>query len=203
IVFVGIENLLRGDIPNARRLVPFGFGLIHGFGFASALREAGIGSGTGGIVLPLFSFNLGVELGQIMVAALALPIIWKLRENRMDQRGELHEDYRENCGALKAADGVCCNCLRAHHRDLIGRIKKGGSDEEILESCFEKGRRLNDGDLFVWTGFASKLGWRDSVTPRLEQRKKEMGIADRNDIQCIPDLIDFDEGRFPEASESP
>jgi hydrogenase/urease accessory protein HupE len=83
IVFVGIENLLRGDIPTARRMVPFGFGLIHGFGFASALREAGIGSGTGGIILPLFSFNLGVELGQIMVAAVALPIIWKLRENPM------------------------------------------------------------------------------------------------------------------------
>ena len=83
IVFVGIENLLHGDIPTARRVVAFGFGLIHGFGFASALREAGIGSGTGGIVLPLFSFNLGVELGQIMVAALALPIIWKLRENPM------------------------------------------------------------------------------------------------------------------------
>ena len=82
IVFVGIENLLRGDIPNARRMVAFGFGLIHGFGFASALREAGIGSGVG-IVLPLFSFNLGVELGQIMVAAAALPIIWKLRENPM------------------------------------------------------------------------------------------------------------------------
>jgi hydrogenase/urease accessory protein HupE len=81
IVFVGVENLLRGDVPKARRMVPFGFGLIHGFGFASALQEAGIGSGTGGIVLPLFSFNLGVELGQIMVAAVALPIIWKLREN--------------------------------------------------------------------------------------------------------------------------
>jgi hydrogenase/urease accessory protein HupE len=83
IVFVGVENLLRGDIPNARRMVPFGFGLIHGFGFASALQEAGIGARTGGIVLPLFSFNLGVELGQIMVAAVALPIIWKLRENPM------------------------------------------------------------------------------------------------------------------------
>jgi hydrogenase/urease accessory protein HupE len=83
IVFVGIENLLRGDIPTARRMVAFGFGLIHGFGFASALREAGIGSGTGGILLPLFSFNLGVEVGQIMVAAAALPIIWKLRENPM------------------------------------------------------------------------------------------------------------------------
>ena len=83
IVFVGAENLLRGEIPKARRMVPFGFGLIHGFGFASALREADIGSGTGGIVLPLFSFNFGVELGQIMVAAVALPVIWKLRENPM------------------------------------------------------------------------------------------------------------------------
>jgi hydrogenase/urease accessory protein HupE len=83
IVFVGIENLLRGDSPKARRIVAFGFGLIHGFGFASALREAGIGSGTGGIVLPLFSFNFGVELGQIMVTAAVLPIIWKLRENPM------------------------------------------------------------------------------------------------------------------------
>jgi hypothetical protein len=34
-------------------------------------------------VLPLFSFNLGVELGQVMVAAAALPIIWKLREKPM------------------------------------------------------------------------------------------------------------------------
>ena len=66
---------------------------------------------------------------------------------RMHLRGELHEDYQENFGALKAADGVCCNFLRVHHRDLIERVKQGGTDEEILEWCFEKGRRLNDGDL--------------------------------------------------------
>ena len=79
IVYVGIENLLRSDVPKARQLVTFGFGLIHGFGFASVLREMGIGAGTDGIALPLLSFNVGVELGQIMVAAVALPIIWKLR----------------------------------------------------------------------------------------------------------------------------
>jgi len=110
-------------------------------------------------------------------------------------RGESHSE--------KAADGTCCNFLRVHHRDLIERVKQGGTDEEILEWCFEKGRRLNDGDLFVWNGFGSKLGWRDSITPRLEQRKKEAGIADRNDILTIPDLIDFDEGRFPRASKAP
>jgi hydrogenase/urease accessory protein HupE len=81
IVFVGVENILRRGVPKARRLVPFGFGLIHGFGFASVLCEMGIGSGTGGVALPLLSFNLGVELGQIMVAVVALPIVWKLRAN--------------------------------------------------------------------------------------------------------------------------
>jgi hydrogenase/urease accessory protein HupE len=79
IVYVGVENLLRGDNPKARQLLTFGFGFIHGFGFASALRETGIGSRTGGVVLPLLSFNVGVEFGHIMVAAAALPIIWKLR----------------------------------------------------------------------------------------------------------------------------
>jgi hydrogenase/urease accessory protein HupE len=81
IVYVGVENILRSGVPKARRLVPFGFGLIHGFGFASVLREMGIGAGTGGVALPLLSFNFGVELGQIMVASAALPIIWKLRAN--------------------------------------------------------------------------------------------------------------------------
>ncbi len=82
IVFVGIENLWRGDIPTARRMVAFGFGLIHGFGFASALREAGSARAPAASFCRCL-FNLGVELGQIMVAALALPIIWKLRENPM------------------------------------------------------------------------------------------------------------------------
>jgi len=114
---------------------------------------------------------------------------------RLHARGELHEDYHKNFGAAKAADGVCCNFLRVHHRDLIERVKQGGADEEILQWCFEKGRRLNEGDLVVWNGFASKLGWRDFASPVLEEAKKKHAIADRDDILTIPDLIDFDEGR--------
>src|SRR5881398_2116042 len=92
---------------------------------------------------------------------------------RLLARGELHEDYQENFGAPQTADSACCNFLRVHHRDLIERVKQGGTDEEILEWCFENGRRLNQGDLFVWNGFASKLGWRDSATSILEESKKE------------------------------
>jgi hypothetical protein len=120
---------------------------------------------------------------------------------RMYAQGELHEDYHENLGEAKAADGICCNFLRVDYADLRDRVFQGGTDEEILEWCFEKGRRLNEGDLFVWNGFASKLGWRDSITPRLEQRKKKAGISDRTDILTIPDFIDFDEGRFPEGTK--
>ena len=122
---------------------------------------------------------------------------------RLHSRGELHEDYHKNFGAPRTADSACCNFLRVHHRDLRERVKQGGTDEEILEWCFEKGRRLNEGDLLVWNGFLSKLGWRDFVTPSLAESKKNLGISDRDDIATIPDLIDFDEGRFPEASKTP
>jgi Domain of unknown function (DUF5069) len=114
---------------------------------------------------------------------------------RLHARGELHEDYHENLGAVKALDGACCNFLRVHYRDLHDRVLEDGTDEEILEWCFEKGRRLNQGDLVVWNGFASKFGWRDFATPNLEEKKRKHGIADRADIVTIPDLIDFDEGR--------
>jgi hydrogenase/urease accessory protein HupE len=83
IVYVGIENLLRGDDPKGRWLLTFAFGLIHGFGFASVLRELGVGANGSSIAVPLISFNLGVELGQLFIAGLALPIIWKLRERPM------------------------------------------------------------------------------------------------------------------------
>ena len=79
IVYVGLENLWRHGDPHKRWLLTFSFGLIHGFGFATALREMGVGQRAGGVLLPLFGFNLGVELGQLTVAAIVLPIVWKLR----------------------------------------------------------------------------------------------------------------------------
>jgi len=114
---------------------------------------------------------------------------------RLHARGELGADYHANLGATKAADGACCNFLRVNYVDLRERVLQGGTDEEILEWCFEKGRRLNDGDLMIWNCFSSKLGWNDFATPMLERQKKKHGIADRTDIVTIPDLIDFDEGR--------
>ena len=77
IVYVGIENLFRRNLDR-RWLVTFAFGLVHGLGFASVLRDAGEGLRGVGIVAPLLSFNLGVEAGQIAIAAVALPLMWKI-----------------------------------------------------------------------------------------------------------------------------
>ena len=71
VAFVAVENLLPRP-PRGRLLLVFAFGLIHGLGFASALRE--IGLPRRGLVLALIAFNLGVELGQLLVVCLALPI---------------------------------------------------------------------------------------------------------------------------------
>jgi HupE / UreJ protein len=63
----------------ARRLwlVAFGFGLIHGFGFASVLADLALPQGA--LVLALLGFNLGVEIGQLMLVALFLALCWALR----------------------------------------------------------------------------------------------------------------------------
>jgi hydrogenase/urease accessory protein HupE len=86
ITFVGVENLVRRGEPKGRWLLTFAFGLVHGFGFASVLREAGVGAGGRALALPLFSFNLGVELGQLAVVAILLPLLWKLRTRRLFDR---------------------------------------------------------------------------------------------------------------------
>jgi hydrogenase/urease accessory protein HupE len=72
VAYVGFENLIARR-PRGRWLIVFGFGLVHGLGFASVLRE--IGLPRRGLVLSLVSFNLGVELGQLLVVGLTLPIL--------------------------------------------------------------------------------------------------------------------------------
>jgi hydrogenase/urease accessory protein HupE len=80
IVYVGIENLVRRQAVSHRALLTFGFGLVHGFGFAGALREMGVGSNGGAVALPLLAYNSGVEIGQMMVAGVILPLLWRFKD---------------------------------------------------------------------------------------------------------------------------
>ena len=114
---------------------------------------------------------------------------------RLFAKGELGEEYHKNMGIPRSADGACLNFLRVNYDDLRKRVLEGGSDEEILEWCYEKGRRLNEGDLVIWNQFMKKFGWNDFQTPVLEKLKQDLGIADRDDIQTIGDLMDFEEKR--------
>src|SRR5204863_4272248 len=72
---------------------------------------------------------------------------------RRHARRELHEDYHKNLGAAKAAHGACCNFLRVTYDDLRQRALQNGTDDEILERCLEKGRRLNEDDIVIWNCF--------------------------------------------------
>jgi hydrogenase/urease accessory protein HupE len=78
IVLVGADNLLaRPGGRDARPLYALGFGLVHGFGFAGVLRETGLPAGALG--WSLFSFNLGVEIGQLLVVAVVATALQALR----------------------------------------------------------------------------------------------------------------------------
>lgn len=82
IVFIGVEiiRLQRGDMGLTVRqpwIVAFCFGLLHGFGFATALTNLGLPPGD--LPLALFSFNAGVEIGQVAFVLLVLALAWSAR----------------------------------------------------------------------------------------------------------------------------
>ncbi|MDQ6764485.1 MAG: HupE/UreJ family protein [Verrucomicrobiota bacterium] len=85
IVFVGVHALLGRRTGDTRMLFAFGFGLVHGFGFASVLREMALPRQALG--WSLFSFNAGVEVGQICIVAVVAPLLALVR-NRSAAAGE-------------------------------------------------------------------------------------------------------------------
>jgi len=77
IVFVGADNLVRGSGRDVRAWVALVFGLVHGFGFANVLREFGLPPEALG--WSLFSFNLGVEIGQLAIVLLVATVLEAIR----------------------------------------------------------------------------------------------------------------------------
>jgi hypothetical protein len=77
-VVLAAANNLKPMVERRRWMVAFGFGLIHGFGFASVLAELGLPRET--LVLSLLGFNLGVEIGQLAIVAAFLPLAYWLRD---------------------------------------------------------------------------------------------------------------------------
>ena len=86
VVIAALSNL-RGTVTKRRWVMAFAFGLIHGFGFASVLADLGLPQGA--LMLALIGFNAGVEIGQLCIVAVFLPIAFWLRATRFYRVGVL------------------------------------------------------------------------------------------------------------------
>jgi len=82
ICYVALENLFKNK-ADYRWLITFGFGLVHGFGFASVLQE--LIAGKANLLVSVVSFNIGVELGQVMIFLVMLPVLSFLK-NKIEFR---------------------------------------------------------------------------------------------------------------------
>lgn len=91
IAFVAVENILFPDINRWRALIVFGFGLVHGLGFAGFFGELGLPPNQ--FWSALFGFNVGVEIGQLSVVAVAATLLFLLRR-RTAPAGREGFDYR-------------------------------------------------------------------------------------------------------------
>ena len=84
-VVLAAANNLWPMVEKRRWLVAFSFGLIHGFGFASVLTELGLPKDA--LVLSLLGFNLGVEIGQLAIVAVFLPVAYLMRNSVLYRKG--------------------------------------------------------------------------------------------------------------------
>jgi len=112
---------------------------------------------------------------------------------RLQTSGELAEDFHANLGT--GFDERCANYLRVPYSEIRRLVLQGGSDEEILDSCFEVGRALTEADMLIWNQFLSKRGWNDDLSETLKQRKSQSGLGARDEIQTLIEYFEYDEGR--------
>ena len=83
-VVLAALNNIRPAVYEKRWVIAFCFGLIHGFGFASVLADLGLPQES--LLIALVAFNLGVELGQLVIVSVFLPIAYALRKTALYQR---------------------------------------------------------------------------------------------------------------------
>src|SRR5262249_580748 len=84
IVYMALENIVSPPLKG-RWLIPFGFGLVHGFGFSFALRQTLQFAGSY-LLTSLLSFNVGVELGQLLVLVVLIPALGLLFRHVVAER---------------------------------------------------------------------------------------------------------------------
>jgi len=112
---------------------------------------------------------------------------------RLQAAGKLPADYNVGTKVWTWFDARCTRFLSVNYDALAERVLQGGSDEEILNWCFEHGRRPNEEEIEIWNEFMTKRGWRDSSSAALAEAKRKSGLAHRDDIQTAFEFHKADE----------
>ena len=168
IVYMALENIAGGTSLQSRWMMAFGFGLVHGFGFSFALRESLQFAGAH-LLTSLLSFNLGVELGQLLVLVLLIPVLQLLFRyavaermgtiilsaivahtawHWMLDRGHVLAQFRFEWPALTAS------LLASALRWVMALLILGGL-LWFLQKTFQRWAELAQG--FDWKAFAGKF----------------------------------------------
>ena len=104
-VILAALNNVRPVVHGGRWIVAFCFGLIHGFGFASVLADLGLPQSS--LLQALIAFNLGVELGQLVIVAAFLPIAYASRQRRFSRSDSRRRLCRRCCDRDGVAARAC------------------------------------------------------------------------------------------------
>ena len=112
---------------------------------------------------------------------------------RLMAAGKLHPDLHANLGT--GFDERTATFLGVDYDAIQARTLQGGTDEEVLQWCHQKGAPASDEQVEIWNAFMTKRGWNDEMSATLVRRKKESGLENRDDIQTMFAYIDADEGR--------
>jgi hypothetical protein len=120
-----------------------------------------------------------------------------LDKMRLNAEGQLPPGYFVGVEDPSFFDARCTRFLGVNYDELVARTREGGSNEEILEWRFARGRRPSEEEITIWNAFISKRGWRDEASEELAAAKERLGWSDRDDIQTWVGLHDAEEGRTP------
>ena len=116
---------------------------------------------------------------------------------RLQAQGLLPAGYHLGFSDPTSFDARFCRFWEIDYDQLAAKTLAGGTNEELLEWCFQGRKRPNQEQILVWNAFIAKRGWRDDGAPGLIAEKASSGFADRDDVQTYVDLHDADEGRAP------
>ncbi len=115
---------------------------------------------------------------------------------RLHAQGKLPEGYHLGFIAGKRTfDDRVCRFLGVSFEALTARVLEGGTDEEVLEWCFQTGRKPDAEQIEIWNGFMMKRGWRDAASAGLVEQRAQAGLGHREELVVFFDLMDAEEGR--------